>query len=100
MTEEKPPETDWLDACLDSVPDELPSATLRRQVAEIPLRHARAAEPGFLQRWLPWRAFTAAALACALGVVSGTFIGADSSDDEGFDDVTSVAFALGLDEEP
>ncbi len=91
-----------LDRLLDALPQPAaPSAALMRKVAEIPLRHPRGAGArSMLGGLLPWRALLAAVLACALGVVSGA-LSVDSgngSSDDGWDDVTTVAFAVGLDE--
>ena len=87
-----------LDALLDALEPEAPSAALMRAVAEIPLRHPRSARRWAFERLLPWPAIAAGVLACALGVVSGALIEPSSSDD-GWDDVTAVAFAGAFDEE-
>lgn len=95
-----------LDALLDGLPSEAPSAALRRKVAEIPLRHpagVQSTERWSVWRLLPRRAVWAGVLACTLGVASGALSASDvatSSNDDGWDDVTAVAFAAGFDEEP
>jgi anti-sigma factor RsiW len=87
-----------LDALLDELESESPSAALRRAVAEIPLRHPRSLRRWAFERLLPWQAVLAGAIACALGVVSGA-LSEPSGSDDGWDDVTTVAFASAFDEE-
>jgi hypothetical protein len=92
-----------LDAWLESLASEAPSAVLTRRIAEIPVRNPRGADRRAFEWLLPWRAVLAATLACMLGVVSGALsVGEANTDsnDDGWDDVTTVAFAVGLDEEP
>jgi hypothetical protein len=90
-----------VDRWLDAVPaPDVPSASLQRKVAEIPLRHPRAdTRRAGLRAFLPWRVLVGATLACALGVVSAALsMDSGSTSDDGWDDVTTVAFAIGLDE--
>lgn len=89
-----------LDDLLDAAPLAPPSTGLMARVAEIPLRHPRASAASSLPRAWLLRTLAAGALACALGVISGTWLTDDSTSDDGWNDVTSVAFATGLEEEP
>lgn len=95
------------------------SAALRARVAEIPIRHAHAAKrPG---GWFFQHAFSAAlvgALVAALGVLAGAVSGepedgstqadaaqtepdaAAQGEDDGWDDLTAIAFAEDLAQEP
>lgn len=97
-----------LERALSSVPSPLPSAALRRAVAEIPLRHPRDAREAAA---LPLRATLglafAAAAAIALGVASGTAVDAlEASDataerapEDDLAELAALAFAAELDEE-
>lgn len=103
MTEHDPNHD--VNAWLHSIDDVQPSARLQRVVAEIPLRHPRAAAaPGAEIRWpfaSAWRTALAATLVCALGAIVGASNPEDTttttltSDDEG----AELAFALSLDAE-
>jgi hypothetical protein len=105
-----------LDGLLDVVPAHPPSAALRARVAEIPARSARGVAAWWSPRAL-WGMALAGAFVATLGVVSGAWLGADegtsasgdenasasgegtSASDDGWDDVTTVAFAGNLGEE-
>jgi anti-sigma factor RsiW len=107
-------EAQALDRALASVRAPVPSAALRRAVAEIPLRHPQP--QAALWPFRPMWAFAlAATFMFALGVTSGAFVGgfdatpeeltasaADSSDELEDDDlalVAELAFAAPLEEE-
>jgi hypothetical protein len=93
------------DALLDTAPVEPVTAALRARVAEIPIVHPqREADPWL--RWLSWRGAARLALAGAVAAAIGAASVALTVDeellvagDDGWDDITAVAFATGLEEE-
>ena len=118
-----------LDALLNAVPAHEPSAVLRARVAEITIRHPRpgsqASRLPFAHKW--WQVAFAGAFASVLGVISGAWTAEDpttaatasvtstggagsagsvdtdpnfdTAADDGWDELTTVAFASNLDEE-
>jgi hypothetical protein len=83
---------------LNGLRDPEPSASLLRAVAEIPLRHPRAATAWPLTvRWL-WRAGLSAAFIVVLGALSGAWSAETVSEDE-WSDMASLAFVTELDQE-
>lgn len=92
-----------LDSLLDAAPLQELSPALRARVAELPLRHPRAERAAFWPWPGVWRVVAAGALAGMLGVLGGTFIADDdsmASEDDGWDEIASVAFVAGIEEEP
>lgn len=91
-----------LDSLLDAVPAFEPKPSLRARVAELPLRHPHATRAGFWPWPGVWRLVAAGALAGMLGVLGGSLTTDDSSasDDEGWDELASVAFVAGIEGEP
>ena len=107
MTHPDDPELDprQLDALLDLLEPAQPSVSLRRRVAEIPLRHPR---PDSSDRWWPfrtlWRPFATLAATAALGVLVGARAATlEDGGEQGlaraeeWTDATEVALALELD---
>jgi hypothetical protein len=106
-----------LDEAMKSLKEPVPSAELRRAVAEIPLRHPRPERERV--PWLPvrtvWALAACGVLAVALGALSRTWLGdveiafdeqpavraagSDADYDEELLDATELAFAETLDEE-
>jgi hypothetical protein len=97
----------WLQRMLDAAPPVLPSAALRRAVAEIPLRHPHAARVRFASRFALRAALAGALLATLAGVIAGSYGGEalelDSAEavaaEERWQDLTVLAFATDLDAE-
>jgi hypothetical protein len=108
-------EEQWLDRMLEAAPRIEPSATLRRQVAEIPLRHPQAARAA--EHWLPrfvlgW-AFAGVVLTVMAG--AGVWTGLEQSvlpeiamfteepsealEDDPWQELSLLAFADDLDKE-
>jgi hypothetical protein len=105
-----PAEDQWLDRMLDAPAPVLPSASVRRAVAEIPLRHPRAASsrafglPAYAIRFALFAALASAAVGAWLGsqaeVLPELAIGEDvQTDDEAWDELSLLAFADDLDAE-
>lgn len=115
-----PAEDQWLDRMLDAPVEVQPSAALRRVVAEIPLRHPRAASsrafgPAYaawleghrLRRGYVRFALLAALASAAVGAWLGSraevlpelAIGEDDQANEAWDELALLAFADDLDAE-
>jgi hypothetical protein len=89
-----------LEVLLDAIPEPVPSAALRRAVAEIPLRHPQhspAAAPWLLRT--VWRAVLSAALVTAVGVFAGAWTADMEEGEGGWSALSSLTLAMPLDEE-
>jgi len=95
------PQRDPLDAWLDGAPAVEPSAQLRRSIAEVPLRHPRAAELHTLWPFgNAWRAISMALVIGALGVIAGAGsvdLTNDEVDSHESDDDLALALAVDID---
>jgi hypothetical protein len=95
-----------LDLLLDAAPTEPVSPALRARVAEIPILHPSAQRDwwaGFLSWRGALRVAAAGLLAAALGAASASLSTGDEAamaSDDGWDDVTTLAFAAGIEESP
>ena len=78
---------------LDALPAPVPSATLQRAVAEIPLRAVRTRGAAGLFAWLPFRSASSAALSAVLIVLLGVLSGVWSESSRGSTDTTSSVAA-------
>jgi hypothetical protein len=105
-----PADDQWLDRMLDAADPVQPSAALRRAVAEIPLRHPRAASsrawgwPAYVLRYALLAALASIAVGAWLGsqadVLPEVALGDDTqTDDEAWDELALLAFADDLDAE-
>lgn len=107
----KPAEDEWLDRMLDAADPVQPSAALRRAVAEIPLRHPRAAAsprafgwPAYVLRYALFAALASVAVGAWLGsqadVLPEVALGDEAqTNDEAWDELALLAFADELDAE-
>lgn len=93
------PQHDPLDAWLDGAQEVEPSALLRRSIAEIPLRHPRAAELHTLWPFgNAWRAISMAIVICAFGVIAGAgSVDLTNDDDDSHESGDDLALALAVD---
>lgn len=88
-----------LDAHLEHVEVDEPSARLRAQVLEIPIRHPRAHGVLHAPRYSGWRLSLLALVPCVLGFFSGALWlnHADTGEDDTWNDVAQMAFLSDLD---
>ncbi|HEX4354077.1 MAG TPA: hypothetical protein VHZ95_14210 [Polyangiales bacterium] len=77
-----------LDAQLDAFEIEAPSPHLRARVLEIPIRHAPL--PARV-RMFGWRLAALALVPCVLGFLSGALTTDNGDQDEGWNDLNSIA---------
>lgn len=98
----------WLDRMLDAAPKVTPSATLRRAVAEIPLRHPHAPRAAIATRFALKSLLAGALLATLAGALVGSYgdsialpvlASEEDAAAEPWDDLAVLAFATELDTE-